>query len=94
MKIAIKTLKSHITIFVDCILTLFLPGCGCVSTFVWMHHSNETHAVKARLELRKNDTCRREQILEAASDKPASARPVTFHPINHPSKTSKRFEHR
>ena len=47
--------------------TVFLPGCDCVNTTVWMHHMypNKMPGEKAWWELHENATSYSEQILEA-----------------------------
>ena len=59
----------------------FLPSCGYVSTYVWMHHldSNKMHEVKTSWELYKNAMCCFKQILETAAHKTAIVKSLTSH---------------
>ena len=69
----------------------FLPGCGYVSTTVWMHHmdTNKAHGEKARWELHKNAISYFEQILETIPHETTAVWPLTSHLKNHPRKTNK-----
>ena len=60
-----------------------------------MNHTMLTkgHKEKPRSELDKNATCRFQQIPEAAPHKTATVRPLSFHLVEHPSKTNRHASH-
>ena len=66
----------------------FLPGCGCVSTTVWVHHTDaiKTQREKTRWELH-NPSCCSEQNLEAALHKIVVIWPHASHLTNSPNNT-------
>ena len=70
--------------------TGFLPGCGCVSTTLWMHHGvfNEKNGKKAWWVRHKNAMRCFEQICEETQDETADVRLLTSNLKNHPSKTN------